>query len=228
MDVLGHRGAAGLAPENTIEAFRLAVSLGLRGVEFDVRLTGDSRPVVIHDATIDRTTGASGVLRDLTYDELRDRVVDDALRVPDLMEVIEILSEVDLINVELKEPDAAGVAVETLSSAMSAGLIRSEQILFTSFERDAVKTVRQRTDAFQVGLLTRGIPGDDFWDLANSLKVASVNIDLASVDRDFVQRGHRNGMRVMVYTVNSEHEFKRMKSLKVDAIFTDYPDRLGD
>ena len=226
MLILGHRGVAGHRPENTIASFRAAVDMELDGVEFDVRVTADLVPVVIHDATLDRTTTGSGIVNELTLEQLSNRTVTDEHAIPLLKDVVWEVCGFPLINVELKEYAAWKPALAVLETAVANHKLAPSQILITSFEHESIRALCRESTQFPVGLLTRGLPDEDFWSLADELNAASVNIDLAAVDRAFVQRAHRGGMQAMVYTVNDSSQAANMRKLGVDAIFSDFPDRV--
>jgi len=226
MQVFGHRGAAGYSPENSLPSFRKALSMHVDGVEFDVRITKDEVPVVIHDETLDRTTSVSGSVADFSSMELRRLLAAQAERVPTLFDVIREVRTVTRINVELKEIQACEPTFRLLERCVDDAIIENHQILLTSFEHAAVERFRALSDHYAVGLLTKGTPADAYWELANRLRAASANIDLASVNSDFVHRAHRQGLAVMVYTVNFRDDALGMKQLGVDAIFSDFPDRV--
>ncbi|MDY6765132.1 MAG: glycerophosphodiester phosphodiesterase family protein, partial [Halobacteria archaeon] len=101
--IVGHRGAAGLSPENTLPSFKTAVALGVDAVECDVRESSDGHPVVIHDETVDRTTNGSGSVSEHTLSELKELNADGE-SIPTLGEVLDVLvgSEVN-VRIELKE-----------------------------------------------------------------------------------------------------------------------------
>lgn len=227
MQVFGHRGAAGHVAENTLASFRKAISLDVDGIEFDVRVTRDCQPVVIHDATIDRTSSESGTVAELSLKQLRELTREESEMVPTLEETLTEIGPGVRVNVELKELAAGEPTLAVLNDCVAAGAIRSADVLVTSFEHEAVERFRSKTRDFAVGLLTKGIPKDSYWELAKSLKAVSANIDLASVDRQFVRRAQDAGVEVMVYTVNTKSDADRMRELGVDAIFSDYPDRVG-
>ena len=109
--VIAHRGASNVAPENTVRAIEAAVELGVAGVEIDVRESADGVPVVIHDATVDRTTDGSGAVGDHTVEELRALDAGDGEPVPTLDEALAALGPGTLAVVELKEP-GLGAAVQ--------------------------------------------------------------------------------------------------------------------
>ncbi|MYJ75784.1 MAG: glycerophosphodiester phosphodiesterase, partial [Gammaproteobacteria bacterium] len=134
MLIIGHRGAAGLAPENTLAGFARAVELGVDGVELDVHLAGPE-VVVIHDERVDRTTNGVGLVRDLTFAELRRLDAGDGQRVPTLKEVLDLVPEHMLVNIELKgvgtaEPVAAIVG----DLALGAKRGRLPALLVSSFD----------------------------------------------------------------------------------------------
>ena len=107
--IVGHRGAAGLRPENTLSSFRLAVELGVDRLECDVSLTKDGHAVFIHDATVDRTTNGTGRVRELTLDEIRALDAGDGEKIPLLSEYLQFLKETGRPSeVEIKDPDVLG------------------------------------------------------------------------------------------------------------------------
>ncbi len=225
MLIFGHRGAAGYVAENTLPSIRHALAMGVDGVEFDVRLTQDKVPVLIHDETLDRTTLHSGTVRDLTFAELAELLA-DAESVPTLAAVLSEIGTRGLINVELKEFLATPEALAVLLEAESKQVFRAEQVLVSSFDHDAIVRFRELTKKFSVGLLTKGLPDATYWSLAEQLHASSANIDLPAVNADFVRTAKEHGLQVMVYTVNSLDDANRMRSLGVDAIFSDFPDRV--
>ena len=226
LKIFGHRGAAGYVTENTLESFRKAIELGVDGIEFDVRLTADGFPVVIHDATIDRTSKHSGRVGEMSLAELQEVTAGDLHPIPTLEEAIGCMPATICINVELKEIAAHKPTLKVLFDLVSRGAVRPEQVLVTSFEHEAIELLCEATTEFQVGLLTKGLPHDTYWDLAKRLKVTSANIDLASINSAFVERAHRNDLLVMVYTVNESTDAERLRAMGVDAIFSDFPDRV--
>ncbi|MCK5698787.1 MAG: hypothetical protein KAH93_02995, partial [Candidatus Aenigmarchaeota archaeon] len=104
--VTGHRGCAGLEPENTLRSFRKAVSLGVDLIEFDIRRTKDNHLVVIHDDTVDRTTNSKGYVKDYTLKDIKKLDAGKGEKIMTLQEVIDFLkNESPLMTIEIKEPD---------------------------------------------------------------------------------------------------------------------------
>lgn len=238
MRVIGHRGACGYEQENSLRSLIRAVEIGADGVEFDVRLTADHVPVLIHDEDLERTTSHSGRVGSISLTALRQRC--DSNSVPTLDEAIHAISSAlrsakspdDLmVNVELKEYEAVEPTRTVLLQAMDRTKLINEQILITSFDHSALVRYRtlshNDTTKFNIGLLSKGLPTANFWELAAELKATSANIDLGSVNSSFVATAHSQGMSVMVYTVNDPTDAHRMRELGVDAIFSDFPDRVS-
>lgn len=229
MLIFGHRGAAGYVTENTLESFRHAIEMNVDGIEFDVRVTQDNVPVVIHDETIDRTTGRSGRVLDFRHDELNELLLQDKTQIPTLKQAFETIFDLAAdkqINVELKEFAAVEPTCRLLARDPWKQVVSAGQILITSFDHEAIQFVRQMNSDVPVGLLTKGAPLERFWQIAEDVGAQSANIDLGSADREFVETAKRRSMRTMVYTVNSANDAMRMQQLGVDAIFSDFPDRV--
>lgn len=226
MKIFGHRGAAGLAPENSVQGMRTALSLNVDGVEFDVRCTRDGIPVLMHDATLDRTTATSGHLSELSFEEVQALPGPPDARVPSLEEVLRVLGGQCQINVEIKESAACEPTVDVLRQALRQEIVQTAQLLVTSFDITHVQAIRVAEPGLPVGILTRVIPNEDYWYHASALGARSANIALAAVDPAFVRRAHEENLEVMVYTVNTCEEASLLADWGVDAIFTDVPDQL--
>lgn len=215
--LIGHRGAAGLEPENTLAAFRAAVRLGVDGVELDVRCVGDEL-VVFHDDQLDRTTDGHGALANADLAALRRLDAGHGERVPTLEEVLAVVPERVLVNVELKGPGTAAAAARRL-----AGL--SRRIVVSSFDDERLRTFRELCPRTPVAPLV-GAWSSNVEPLARSLNAWSVNLSWRAATAARVAAVRSWGCRCLVFTVNSVRRAKRLRALGVDGIFTDYPDRL--
>jgi len=223
MEIYGHRGAAGVVLENTVASIEKAIELRVDGIEFDVRVTRDSKAVVIHDETLERTHDVSGKIAELTLAELQAIVKDMKFPVPTLSQILTAIGNEVPANVELKEIEAVVPTLGVLNELANTNVISAEMILITSFDHRAVSLVREHMEPFKLGLLTREIPDEPYWQLAKSLDVYSVNISKNSVNDEFVTRAHLDGRKVMVYTVNEKEDAEKMEAMDVDAIFSDVP-----
>ena len=138
MIITGHRGAAKLEPENTRLSFQKAIDLGVDQIETDVHLTKDNHLVIIHDATVDRTTNGQGEIADLTLLEIRQLDAGKGERIPTLGEVIEWVRGKVILQIELKGPDTAEPVVRAVEQN---GMER--EVVLTSFVHDRLRKARQ-------------------------------------------------------------------------------------
>ncbi len=226
MLIYGHRGAAGLAAENTIESIRTAMALGVDGVEVDVRCSRDGIPVIMHDATLDRTTNGQGPIHDQTILELLTLTVGQTASIPTLEEVLKEVGASRGLNIEVKEVEAAEPTAQLVRHAMRASTALRDQLVVSCVEPEALRLLRQIDDTIPVALLTKGLPPPSFWRTTKLLTAVAVHIDVASVATTFVEKAHTNGLQVMVYTVNTRQDARRMNDMGVDGIFSDFPDRV--
>jgi len=231
--VIGHRGAAGSAPENTLESIRRARQLGARWVEFDVKLTADGMPILMHDDRLDRTTDGRGQVARTSYAEIAKldagRWFGSAFagaRVPRFEAVIELLLKLDLAaNVEIKpcpgrERETAAVTMRTLRRLWPA---HRERPLITSFSIASVETARDLAPEFPRGLLTWGQP--DLW-RRESGRLGCRSFHCSSRFLPDIAAVRRAGLGLAVYTVNSRVEARQLLSAGVDCIITDRPDTI--
>ena len=223
--VIGHRGAAGYAPENTLTSFRKAVEFGVDMVELDVHLCATGEAVVIHDDTVDRTTDGSGRVRDLSLDELKTLDAGDGERVSTLVEVIEEMSGRAALNVELKGLGCVDRVHEVLSDAVGDGLISHDVFLVSSFHLGMLEWMRALSDDVRLGVLVGDVPGKVL-EFAQRVEAYSVNPYHKRMSLEFVSMAHGLGLKVYPWTVNEPGDIARAKAMGVDGIISDYPERV--
>jgi glycerophosphoryl diester phosphodiesterase len=245
-----HRGASARAPENTLEAFRTAVEAGAGGLELDVHMTRDGEIVVIHDATVDRTTDGSGAGAQMALDELRSldagyRFSPDGgrthpyrgrgLRVPTLAEVYEWLPE-SYVNIDIKEAQP-GVEEAVLRVIRGAGA--EERSLVVSDDHAVVRRFR-RVSGGWISTGASRLEIGAFYVLCrlrlewlvrpayDALQVPVEHEGITLVTPRFLEAAHARGVRVDVWTINDPGEMRRLLDLGVDVIMTDIPETLTD
>jgi glycerophosphoryl diester phosphodiesterase len=214
--IIGHRGAAGLAPENTLPAFALAARHCADAIELDIRFAHNIL-WVIHDATLDRTTDAVGRLEDHTAAQLRRVNAGGGAHLPTLEQVLEATPAEIGINIELKGAGCAAPLAVLLQGYPGRDLLVSAFSLEELYEFQRLCPHVRRAPLFSRW-------HTDLWDIARDLGSWSINLPtrLASVRR--VDRAHAIGLRLMVYTVNQARVAQRLIGYGVDGVFTDYPD----
>lgn len=215
--VIGHRGAAGRQPENTLAAFREAVRIGVDGVELDVRRVAGEL-VVFHDEQLDRTTDGHGAVARASLEQLRRLDAGRGEHVPTLREVLAAVPERVLVNVELKGPGTAAAAANLLAG-------HDRRLLVSSFDHERLQGFRARCPQTPVAPLV-GAWSSGVENLARALNAWSVNLAWRTVTAARVAEVHSWGCRCLVYTVNSVALARRLRAMGVDGIFTDYPHRM--
>ncbi len=222
--VWAHRGASSVAPENTMAAFRAAEAAGADGIEFDVHLSRDGVPVVIHDETIDRTTSGRGPVGEKTTAELLDLDAGAWFSseftgepVPLLAEVLAWAGDRLRLNIEIKHAAAGHAVLETLKEFPQA------RALVSSFNHKLLFRMRQADSRLPIGFLS----DSRFWRLAVKRAVAcsasSYHPPERHVPRTLVDYCHRYNLAVYPWTVDSPVRQNSLQRIGVDGFFTNMP-----
>jgi glycerophosphoryl diester phosphodiesterase len=221
---IGHRGAAGHEPENTLRSIRRAIEMGAHGIEIDVRLV-HGELLVMHDAKLDRTTNGHGLLARKPLALLRSLDAGKGERIPTLREVIETVNRRAFLNIELKGRRTAKPVSNLVHEFVQERGWRYEDFLVSSFTRAELRAVSD--PQIPIGLLlTR--PTRLYALSARRVRACAVHPAVRFVTERFVEDAHRRGLRVFPYTANSPAEIHRLKKLGVDGVFTDFPERVLD
>jgi len=229
MKVLGHRGAAGTSPENTLISFARGLELGVDGFEFDVQLSRDGEIVICHDERVDRTSDGTGWVKDFTIMELKKLNFGVEFRmtasIPTLEELLEMLKGRSLIlNVEIKTGliEYPGI-VEQVADLLEKYQVTSQSII-SSFEHKTIVEVIEKYPHIQTGLLYDcGLISP--WLYAQNLGISHLHPHYAFVTPDLVRESHSRGMGVHAWTVNEIWEIERVALSGVDMVITNYPER---
>jgi len=240
---LGHRGASGSAPENTLAAFVLARELGADGIELDVQFSQDQRLIIIHDDTLDRTTDGHGRADAFTLAELKTldagcwfntKFADE--RIPTLQEVFDLfkpdltgaergnLSGLNrtpfLLNVEIKSDGDTRLADAVVGCVQRNDM--GKQVILSSFDQAMLRRVRQFAPELPIGFLYSKPDELQALDFAAD----ALHPHWKLINEEFVQQAHARDQQVNVWTVNETDDLRSIVALGVDAIITNYPERL--
>jgi glycerophosphoryl diester phosphodiesterase len=229
--VIGHRGAAGHAPENTFAAFDRGLAMGVDGVETDIRATRDGVLVLLHDATVDRTTDGTGAVADLTWDEVarlnaaarfhagaHDFGVQ---RIPRLDAFLDRYGGRTTFRLEIKALGVEGEAVR---------LVRARRLLdtavFTSFEPPALEAVRHVAPDAQLAYLSRSRTAFDqeAIDAALALGANEIAPRADLVTPETVTRARAAGLRVWAWGVSDQEKLRHAVAAGIGGCTLDYPD----
>jgi glycerophosphoryl diester phosphodiesterase len=247
---VAHRGASTLAPENTIEAFRLAVEAGAGGLELDVHMTRDGHIVVIHDATVDRTTNGSGAVSEMTLDELRrfdaghnfspDGGSTRPYRgrgvwVPTLGEVLEEFPGI-AVNIEIKAgtPGIEETVLGILRDANALGralVVSTPHAIVKRFRKISSGHISTGASRWEIGvfyILSRLRLERLVRPAYDALQVPLLHRGILVVTPRFIRAAQARGVRVDVWTINQAEEMRRLLDLGVDVIMTDRPGTLAE
>jgi glycerophosphoryl diester phosphodiesterase len=246
---IAHRGGAEIAPENTLEGFREGLRVGAGVLELDVHTTADGHVVVIHDDTVDRTTEGTGAVREMSLAEIRRldagyRFTRDegetfpyrgqGIKIPTLEDVYGEFAEVP-INVEIKGKrpgtegavwriiESAGAEKRTLVVSESTPTIRR----FREVSGGRMATASSSAELISFYLLSRIGLGRSVKPRYQALQGPETYHGLPVVTPGFVRAAHEQGLRVDVWTINSEANMRRLLGYGVDGIMTDRPDILA-
>jgi glycerophosphoryl diester phosphodiesterase len=230
--IIAHRGASAYAPENTMAAFRRAVSLGASFIETDLQLTRDARLVAMHDATVDRTTNGHGLVKEHSLAELREldagswfdaRFANE--RIPALEEIMAFAREADVVfYLEVKPADTWGVehalvgALQRLNEAARAAVL--------SFDLNALANIRRLDPTFIGGYLFENSPQNP---VADAVRVGARQLapHHKELSRELVDAAHAAHIQVVTWTVNEPEAMRAALATGVNGVMTDYPDRLA-
>jgi len=228
----GHRGASALAPENTFAAFDLALAYGAELMEFDVHLTQDAQLAVHHDFTTERTAGQNLPLGHSTLEELRQLEVGSwfgpryaGQKIPTLSEVLDRYADSVYLNVEIKAGEFLypGIAEKVAEAILSKQLHR--RAIVSCFDWDTIAWLRKIAPSIRTGLLAHDRPDDTIMH-GYMMGATAVHLDSCLITAERVHQAHNIGMAVLAWTVNERLEMERVVELGVDAVLSDYPQRL--
>jgi len=222
---IGHRGAAGYEPENTLKSFQKALELNADGIELDVHLSADGHIVVIHDETIDRTTNGKGFVNTLSLSELKSFLIDGKLEIPTLIEVFDLIDKKCLINIELKGANTSGKVVALIEEYISDKNWNYEHFIVSSFDWNYLEEVHHLNSNIAIGVLTEE-DLDKAMAFAESIKAHAINPDFQLLTLKNTKKIQEQGFQVLPWTVNTKEDIQKIKSFNVDGIISDFPDKL--
>ncbi len=224
MVAIGHRGAAGYEPENTLRSFKKALALRADMLECDVHLSKDGELIVIHDGTLDRTTDGRGPVTRYTAAELRRMDAGEGEYVPTLREVVALIAKKVPLNIELKGTGSGAAIARFIAERMKEGW-DAEDFIVSSFRRSELEAFRRLNKDVRIGVLVSGIPGP-LIPAAKELGAYSINPYRCFVTRKFVGSAHKAGLKVFSWTVDEMEDIARMRALGVDGVFSNFPDKV--
>jgi len=229
---IAHRGASGVAPENTKIAFVKALDMGAEAIELDVQLTRDDVAIVFHDDTLERTTNGSGRVADTDFATIAKLDAGSwfapqfaRVEVPKLEEVLSSVGRRAILNVELKPDERVEKLVKLVVTAV-ARFELFDSVVFSSFDTATMRYLRHLVPDARIGVLCTADTREQAMALADDLAAENVHPERTMVDSELVRVVHASGRKVWAWTANLAGEIAMLSALGVDGIFSDFPDRV--
>lgn len=233
MKVTAHRGYSGLYPENTMLAFQRAVEAGSDEIELDVQLAKDGTVVIVHDETLERLTGVKGMVKDLTFGELKKLNISTGVYkdkfgfnpIPSLDEYLSWIKDTGIVtNIELKNSCYYYEGMEEKVISMIKQYNIEEKIILSSFNHLSLAKCKKLCPSIPCGVLSETYleGGIGYYIRSNNLDFFHPNIDLLS--DEIAEDCKKHGVEINVWTVNDMGELLKAKTLNCRGVITNYPD----
>jgi glycerophosphoryl diester phosphodiesterase len=218
---IGHRGAAGHAPENTLSAIQKGIALGVDFVEIDIRRTADGVLVALHDETVNRTTNGKGRVDRLSFQDVKKFNAGNGEHIPTLEEVLKMAAGRAGLMLELK---IKGVAQQTVEAVREAGF--KDPVIYASFLHDELTHVRAADPEASLMVLFGRLPHTP---VARAIEYRPSHVGLRhdTATRRLVDAFHRADLLVFVYTADSPADIQHVLSVGVDGVIANFPERIG-
>ncbi len=223
--VIGHRGACGYAPENTLASIEKALSCNVNAIEIDVHKCKSGELVVFHDFTVDRLTNGSGEVSSFTLAELKALKVESDYQIPTLIEVLDCINKQCIINIELKGKNTATETAKIIQNYIHEYRWDYTHFIVSSFQQRELETIHTIDKNIVLGVLTKANL-EEAVTFAKTIKAKAIHPNYALLSKNNVQKTKALGYKINVWTVNNVEAIERMKGYNVDGIISDFPDRV--
>lgn len=222
---IGHRGAKGYEPENTLVSFQKALDMHVDGIELDVHLSADAEIIVIHDETIDRTTNGKGFVNGLSLQELKAFLIEGKHEIPTLEEVFDLVNQKCFINIELKIHDVTDKVVALIEKYVNKKGWKYDHFLVSSFDWNALQRMASLNDKIGIGVLTE-TDLDLALAFAKTIQAKSIHPYFHLLTIENTAHIQEKGFQVFPWTINELEDIQKIKTYNVNGIITDFPDKI--
>ena len=225
IQVFGHRGAMGHATENTVLSVQKALAFGVDGVEIDVFRCKSGEIIVFHDQTLDKLTNGSGKIEEKTLKQLNALKVMGSEPIPTLDKIINVINGSTRLNIELKGKNTAEGVFKIMKKAIESGSWKADQLFVSSFDWDELRDFKKRTSEFGIAVLTEKNPLDAI-PVAREFNAFAINPKHSHLTQKIINEIHSEGFEIYTWTLNEKNRIEELIFQGVDAIITDFPDRI--
>lgn len=229
--VFAHRGASGIAPENTLAAISLAADLGAKAIELDVNISSDGVAIIMHDESVDRCTNASGLISDITFAQLQkldagswfaEKFSDE--KIPTLKQAMDLISGRGLyFNLEIKpSPGREAETAEIIANEIKVNWQENDPILVSSISEIALKVFNKIIPHISLGLIVRDVPKNWHEKLSGN-NCISIHFEYSFANTHIINEIKSAGFFALAYTVDDPEMVKKLFAMGIDGIFTNNP-----
>ena len=225
--VVGHRGAMGHVLENTIESVQKAIELNVDGIEIDVFKSKTGELVVYHDPFLSRLSNSNAFIEQISLDSIKKIELIGGYSIPTLSEILDIIPEKIFLNIELKGQDTAFETNKIIINYLNTYNFPVSKFIISSFRWDELKKIRSFNKDIPIAILVDSLYKiDDAIKLAKQINAVALNPNKNFITKEIVNKIQSKNIKVYPYTINTPRNIRKMRSMGVDAIITDYPERI--
>ena len=225
--VVGHRGAMGHVLENTIESVQKAIELNVDGIEIDVFKSKTGELVVYHDPFLSRLSNSNAFIEQISLDSIKKIELIGGYSIPTLSEILDMIPEKIFLNIELKGKDTSFETNKIITNYLYTYNFSTSKFIISSFRWDELKKMRSINKDIPIAILVDSLYKiDDAIKLAKQINAVALNPNKNFITKEIVNKIQSNNIKVYPYTINTLRNIRRVRSMGVDAIITDYPERI--
>ena len=213
--------------ENTIESVKKAIELNVDGIEIDVFKSKTGELVVYHDPFLSRLSNSNAFIEQISLDSIKKVELIGGFSIPTLKEIVDIIPEKIFLNIELKGKDTAIETNKIIINYLNEYNLPTSKFIISSFRWDELKKIRSINKDVPIAILVDSLYKiDDAIKLAKQINAVALNPNNKFITKGIVNKIQSNNIKVYPYTINTPKNIRRMRSMGVDAIITDYPERI--
>ena len=213
--------------ENTIESVKKAIELNVDGIEIDVFKSKTGELVVYHDPFLSRLSNSNAFIEQISLDSIKKVELIGGFSIPSLKEIVDIIPEKIFLNIELKGKDTANETNKIIINYLNKYNLPTSKFIISSFRWDELKKIRSINKDVPIAILVDSLYKiDDAIKLAKQINAVALNPNNKFITKGIVNKIQSNNIKVYPYTINTPKNIRRMRSMGVDAIITDYPERI--
>ena len=213
--------------ENTIESVQRAIELNVDGIEIDVFKSKNGELVVYHDPFLSRLSNSNAFIEQISLDSIKKIELIGGYFIPTLKEIVDIIPEKIFLNIELKGQDTAFETNKIIINYLNTYNFPVSKFIISSFRWDELKKIRSFNKDIPIAILVDSLHKiDDAIKLAKQINAVALNPNNEFITKEIVNKIQSKNIKVYPYTINTPRNIRRMLSMGVDAIITDYPERI--